>query len=179
MIGMTVIDSNETEVEILGARLQGDALAELIWSGALPAELESARIQIGRLIAGAAIRGAPAPKAEVDVAIAIDPGTSQVRRLHFRAYSDRPAAARGGAVGGVFVLQGGRIQAGGQIGAAADDDESDDIDFDVSAPLRYRDGLPQRSRKNKSVTDFVVTLRDHGSAIAPELDAAARQLLGR
>ena len=166
---------NDRPVEILGVTLNQDQVADLMWGGQIP-EINSFGAAAVFIAAGGAGRVAqPKPDAIVDVAFALDPASGQIHEITVRSYTKSEMA-----VGGrVFRIRagGGGVVVGGPGGD--DEDEKDDKDQQGAAapPLVYKNGLPERSRKKMQVNDYVLTLRDHGQAKAPELDTTAKALL--
>lgn len=166
---------DDRPVETITVTLNADQVAEAAWSGALPSQLVVGGFGAGvfRFAAGGVgggRRAAKKPEAIVDLAIALDPATLLVHRISARAYVDEQ---RGGGMvgGGVFVVRGG-------VGVAEEEEEEEEAEeIDEQGPMRFEDGLPNRSRRKKVVSDFTVRLSDHGTATAPELSPKQKKLL--
>jgi hypothetical protein len=177
---------DDRPIEILSLTLGQEQVGEAFWSGALP---DTPGNPFGggamMLVAGAGGAGggartaAAAPDATVDVALWIDPATSVIHKLHCRVH----AKADAGAFGRVRVVRAGG--AGGAVQVAGDDDEGEDeaeeeaAEAQKDAPLEYVDGLPKRSKKKMSVSDYTVTLKNHGQQQPPALTELQQRLLGR
>jgi hypothetical protein len=179
---------DDRPVEIVTTTLNADQVAELVWTGAIPAALtEPAGFGRMQIVMGGAMGGqggrAPAtpPTSTVDVAIALDPATALVHDVHLRAWTRQDAGMA--AVQRVFVARGGAVQVAG----GADDEEDDEeeqvdeatAEAGKAAPLQFAHCLPLRPRKKTAVMDYRVRLRDHGTHAAPALDAATQKLLAR
>lgn len=179
VVQRTVGAIDDRPVEIVTATLNPDQVAELAWSGTVPDALLSGAVTFGFAAFGGGQRSpAHRPEATVDVAIALDPATSLVHSVHVRSWTKnagngRQVVFRGGA--------GAIVQVAGAGGNDEDEDEEDPpADAKAPAPpMTWENGLPVRPRKKTSVTDFVIRLRDHGTAKAPALGDAPRRLLAR
>ncbi|MBL8752852.1 MAG: hypothetical protein JNK15_06080 [Planctomycetes bacterium] len=175
---------DDRPVEIVSVTLAPDQVVEAIWAGLLPETMAQSAEGGGvfRMIAGGGGGARPvpsAPEAQIDLAIHLDPATGVVHQLHFRGWAKANAGAARLAGGAGVVVVGRALPAGG-----GDDDEDEDEDDGKAepakeAPLAYEHGLPVRPRKKTTVNDCTIRLRDHGQKLAPELDAAAKKLLGR
>ncbi|HEX6810952.1 MAG TPA: hypothetical protein VF384_04940 [Planctomycetota bacterium] len=170
-------------VEVISVSLNAEQVGEAIWSGLLPESLVTPAGGVMFAMGGGNARPvAPTPAATVDLAVTIDPATSLVHQIQFRAWNKENA--RGGAIGGnVFV-----VRAGGGVavqGANDDDDDEEEDEKDAKeagkadAPLTYENGLPVRARKKTTVMDYTVRVLEHGSKQAPALSDAQKKLLGR
>jgi hypothetical protein len=178
---------DDRPIEILSVTLSSEQVAEAVWSGAVPESLVQSLggVMAFRMIGGVgggARPAAPAPNATVDLAIQLDPATSVIHQLHLRSWVEDGAMP--GAMGAVRVFRAGAAVR--VVGGGGDDDEKDAADDekeqpepDANAPLRYEQGLPLRSRKKTSVTDYRIELSQHGQRQAPALDALQQKLLGR
>jgi hypothetical protein len=173
-------------VEILSVTLNDDQVAEAFWSGLLPENVGGlggltvlrggAAMFVG---GGGAKAGPPKPSATVDLAFFVDPATGHLHEVRARTWSSADQAM---AAMGFAGFRAGRVVAGG-----GGDDEQDEEEEAPEAgkaadgkteELQYKDGLPVRPRKKMQVTDYTLKFREHGTAKLPELDAAARTLLG-
>lgn len=167
---------NDRPVEILGVTLNQDQVADLMWGGQIPEVNSFGGAAVFIAAGGGAGRVAqPKPEATVDVAFALDPASGQIHEVTVRSYTKSELA-----VGGrVFRVRagGGGVVVGGPGGDDEDEKDANDQQGAAAPPLVYKNGLPERSRKKMVVNDYVLTLRDHGQAKAPELDAAAKALL--
>jgi hypothetical protein len=176
---------DDRPVEVLTVTLDQEQVSTLVWSGLLPTfgmpglgMVVQMAVQVGGN--GAQARpAAPRPETKVDLALAIDPGTNRLERLHFRMWDKKPDMQGG------FVFVGGP---GGLQAAGTDDDEEDDEadeqdaelpDDTSSQPTLDAFGLPLRRLKNHQIHDFTVRLRDQGTAAEPQLGDLARRLLSR
>jgi hypothetical protein len=168
-------------VEILSVTLNDDQVAEAYWSGLLPENVGGIGgvtvLRGGMAMAvGGAKPAAPKTDATVDLAFYLDPATGQVHEVRARSWSDTDKAM---AAMGVVGFRAAKVAFGG--GDAEEEEEEEEEPKPVAgkaAELQYKDGLPVRPRKKMSVTDYTLKLRDHGTAKPPQLDAAARALLG-
>ena len=180
---------DDKPVEIVTVTLNPDQVTELARGEHVPDVVLSNPFGGFAMFVGggaAALRPeAQKPTATVDLAIAFDPGTSLVQELRFRSWMKDPGNGRN------FVVRGGAgaVRVIG-AGAGGDDDEEDEegekagadkakTDAAADAPMQYENGLPVRPRKKTTVTDFTVRLTEHGTRKTPELDDAAKKLLGR
>ncbi len=168
---------DDRPVEIVTVALSNDQVAEAIWTGAMPEALTMAMSgNVFRLAAGMRAGGraaAQAPDTQIDLAIHLDPATGTVHLLHCRGWTKENA--RGGM--GVVVMR-----AGGAA-KAVDEEEEEEADEAAeekakNAPLVYKNGLPERSRKKTSVCDYTVRFLGHGKTAAPELTNGQKKLLG-
>jgi len=153
-------------VEIVTARLEGDAARDLVWGGIVPEGDEFSRMIVMR--AGGAA-GAPKNDVELDLAFFIDPATKRLLKMRLKCYSKSIAG------GAVFVAAGGGVAV-----AEEEDEEAEEVD-DKKQPLKLKDGLPIRHKaknENWTTVTFDVVFTEHGTAKLPELDAAARAMLG-
>ncbi len=177
----TVGSLDDRPVEIVSATLNADQIAELVWSGLLPEALVTAS-GFGRAIRFAAIGAQagqkrpapPPPTSTVDIAVFLDPATTLVHQIRFRAWTK---ADQGGGAAGVMIVQ----RAGGAA-VVEEDDEEEEAEPDAAAKpatLVYENGLPVRPRKKVSVCDVVVSLHDHGKTTPPPFDETQKALLGR
>ncbi|HLQ38854.1 MAG TPA: hypothetical protein VK348_13680 [Planctomycetota bacterium] len=186
---------HDRPIEILTTMLTADQTAELLWSGLLPAGGGASAVFGRAMVRAVAIGGAgaggakpamPKPEGTVDLAFFVDPSTSQVHQLKVRVWQKDDMV--GGARAFRFnVGGGGAVQVVG-AGGAGDDDDAEDKKAEAQKAENkaaakagipeFTDGLPGRPRKNMSVTDLSFTFHDQGTAKGPELDAAAKALLG-
>lgn len=182
-------------VEVLSVTLIQEQAAALMQSGMLPSAIESPDFgalmakQMAVVMAGqngnaAPARTAPpAPTGTFDLAFYFEPGTGVLHRIAIRSHSK----ANGGFAAGGNVAVAIQVGPGGQ--AVVQQDEGDEDDEDAAskdakttakpaAELEYAAGLPVRPRKKMKVYDFVLDLREHGTAKLPPLDDAQKALLG-
>lgn len=164
---------NDRPVEIISVTLNEEQVGELLWSGSLPATLATSQSNVFRIAQrlGGGGRGRTAatpPDVTIDLAIALDPGTNLVHEIRVRAWTPND----GNNNLGVFVV-------GGAVGGAVDDEEEEEEEEepDENTPLVYENGLPKRPRKKVSVANFTLTLKDHGSHAAAELNERQLRLL--
>ncbi|MCA8977098.1 MAG: hypothetical protein KDC98_20415 [Planctomycetes bacterium] len=167
---------DDRPIEIVTVTLNQDQVADAIWAGALPAALSSGIA--GRVIRLAAGMGggrtaAQKPDTTVDLAIKFDPATGLIHELHFRAYAGQQQGLAGGRNIVIQQFGAGQVRVGGNDEA----EEEEETEPEPGAPLQFENGLPRRSRKQKSVTDFSVRLTEHGQATAPALSDAQKKLL--
>jgi hypothetical protein len=156
----------DRDVMLYSTTLTGAAAEELGLCGAMPRGGGRMMVMIG----GA---GAPQPKAEVtvDLAVSVDPATGHVLRVHAKSY------AKSELPGNV------QVRFAGADGVEFDSGEAEEEAADEAGqagPLEYSKGLPKRKLDKKtSLTEFDVSFSQHGEAKKPELTDAARALLGR
>jgi len=161
---------DDRPVELISVTLNAEQVGELLWAGLLPQALTSntlfanVAVQFGGNNNGRA--AAQLPKATLDLAIALDPGTGLVHQLRARSWSDTNVN------GGVFVFP-----AGNQAAGEDEEEEEEEDEIDDDGPLVYERGLPKRSRKDKSVVDFTLTFTHHGEQPKPALNETQQQLL--
>jgi hypothetical protein len=162
---------NDRAVEIVSVTLNSDQVSEMIWSGALPLSLTESgainMIAIGQQFgANKQLRpAARAPEATIDLAISIDPGTNLVHSIRARAWAkDDP--------NGMAVFIGGNIANNGD-----EEEDEEEEDPDANAPLVYEDGIPKRSRKDRTVSDWDLRLMEHGQHAPTPLSDKQKQLL--
>ena len=123
--------------------------------------------------AGGAIitRGGGGPvSVTFDIALFFDPATKRLERARFKSYADYGQAGR------LIAVQPGA----GNVQVEVRDVEDEKPEADPAQPTQIEDGLPVRNGRQFHTT-FVhsldVTFRDHGTAKAPALDAAAEKML--
>lgn len=171
---------DDRPVEIVTVTLNPDQVTELLRGEHVPESLlqnPMAAFQIA--IGGGGGGGAPQrpeaqkPQATVDIAIAFDPGTSLVQELRFRSWMKDDGNGRN------FFIRGGGAGAVRVVGGNAQNDDEDDDKDAAAGPMKFDNGLPVRPRKKTYVMDFSLRIDEHGTKKAPELDAAAKKLLGR
>lgn len=184
VVQRTVGSLDDRPIEILSVALNADQVAELAWTDALPDALLADAMNFRFALMGAAggqRAAAQAPTGTVDLAIAIDPGTSLVQNLHFRCWTKTDGNQRvvfGGRAGGVVQVVGGAKPAGADDNDETDDEKSEDAKA-ADGPLSYQDGLPKRMRKRMQVMDYTVRLTEHGTKKAPDLSPPVLELLRR
>lgn len=165
---------DDKPVEIITVTLNDDQVADAVWSGMLPSALVSGfagnvfRIALGGR--GGGRQAAPKPDAIVDLAITLDPATSLVHQLKFRVYTK---ADQG--FGRNVVIQ--RVGGGAVVAEEKEEAEEEEAEGEPGAPLQFIDGLPKRSRKKQSVSDYTIRLRQHGEAAGPALTDEQKKLL--
>lgn len=177
-------------VEFLSVALTPEHVAELLYRSALPNMNTGANVfRAVQFIALGAAKPAgrqapPLPSDPVDLAIAIDPAAGIVHRLQFRTWAknlgNRVIFAAGGNV--VRAQAAARVVVGQPLNVAPKENKEEgegDAKPPAEAPLRYRDGLPERPCQGLQVSDYTIVLRDHGKAVAPKLDGELQQLLMR
>lgn len=173
---------DDRPVEIVTVTLNGDQVLDLAWSGALPEALVANAMPLRFAMFGGGKRQAPPrPEATLDLAIALDPGTSLVQQLHFRSWTKDDGNGQRVVIGGGA----GVMRVVGRNAAGNDEEDEDEgekkpaDDTKPPAPMQYENGLPMRPRKKMAVMDYTVRLADHGSKKGPMLDGAQQKLLGR
>lgn len=169
---------DDKPIEILTAELSAEDVAEATWSGALPELAGWAGAMIVQMAGGgqAARPAAAAPDATVDLAVLLDPATGLVHEIRARGWSKMAVAGAR-----QFVVAGGgvvRFQRAAPQQEEGDDEKAAKDTGPVDGSVIDENGLPVRSRKNTSVTDFTVRLRDHGKKSPPPLTDAQQRLLG-
>jgi hypothetical protein len=143
-------------VEIVTADVRSEWLRDLCWSGAMPA-MTTDWVMLASVVAMAQQPRAPAtmPRADVTLALWIDPATRLVQQLHVRTrvHEDRD----------VDCL----------IGAPPPPAAAPATGFDEK-------GLPIYARQmNAPVADFTLRLTEHGAKQATPLTDDQKKLLGR
>lgn len=174
---------DDRPVETVTVTLSPDQVAEALYIGLLPPALAGQSGGFGAMVfqVVGGRRGArpapPPPDAVVDLAVAFDPATDLVQRLHFRSWSKQDGTVRQfGARGGVAVV---RVAAGVQIAGQPPDEGEEPAEGEAKPgePLRYENGLPLRPRRKMAVVDYTVRLTEHGAPPAIALDDATKKLL--
>lgn len=181
VVQRTVGSLDDRPVEILSVTLNPDQVAALAWTATLPNAVlaDSTNFRFALMAAAGGNRTpAQAPDVTIDLAIAIDPGTSLVQNLHFRCWSKTDGNQRVVFAGGAVQVMGGAKPASADENDADDDEKTDDTKK-ADAPLSYQDGLPKRPRKRMQVMDYTVRLTEHGTRKAPELSPLVTKLLRR
>jgi hypothetical protein len=168
----------DQDVLVLALTLEGDAAADFALSGALPpvASLSGRTITLAR---GMAARPQPQPETTVDIGLFIEPQGGDVLRVRAKVYEK-------GAPGGApqFVVAGAPAGGGGfQVAVPAREAEKEDKDKekekDSGEPV-YKKGLLERKMGQRDSSMYLkVDFTDLGKAKPPELDEAAKRLLGR
>lgn len=168
---------DDRPVEILTVTLTPEQVTAAMWGGTVP---KPAAGMGGFAVRAMMAAGAGAPKpvipkpdAILDLAVVIDPAAAVVHSITVRSHqkNDMPGGGRM-----VVVAQGGGAQV---VNGGDDEEEDEDADAKLkAAPLQFKDGLPQRPRKQMVVWDYSLELKDLGTAKAPELSAATKALLG-
>lgn len=155
---------DDRPIEIVTMHAACDAAGELIWAGVVPEGDDTSGMVMFRMGGGGA---APKDDVELDLAFFIDPATKRLLRVRLACY-------RKPAMGGFVVALGG--------GAGGDEEEEEaEPDDGKPHPLRFKDGLPIRSKRkseNWTKVHYDVTFAEHGTAAATPLDERARHLLG-
>lgn len=168
---------DDRPVETVTIHLEGDAALELVWSGLLPEGSDPFGRSVVFRVAGGAVPAPPKPDLALDVAVAIDPATRLVHRIHLKSYTKSKVM---GAAGVQVAFAGGVVVAGANAGEEEEEEDEDKVE-PANKPLVFKDGLPVRKHKKTEqpvTVTFEARLSEHGSAKPIELDAKARQLLG-
>jgi hypothetical protein len=158
---------------VLALTLEGEAAVDFALSGALPPVAS-----FGGMImrAGGGPRP-PQPQVTVDLGLFVEPQGGDVLRVRAKVYEK--------GVGGGFrvAVAGGPGGAGGaggfQVAAPAEPEKEADKAKE-GGELVYKKGLPERRMGQQDSSMYLkVDFSDLGKAKPPELDEAAKRLLGR
>lgn len=167
-------------IEILTARLEGDAARELTWNSFVPEGSELGGFAVFAAGVGGVQPAPPRNDVEIDLAFSIDPASKRLLRLRAKVYMKSANA-----MGQVVIARAGGAIVGGQE-EEEDEEEADKPEKGAKkaateAPLKFVDGLPVRTKPKKenwTIATNDLRFHDHGTAKVPELDPAARNLLG-
>lgn len=161
--------ANNKPVETYTFSVTGDRAQNLLWAGAIPEPSggsSTGAVQMVMVGGGGAFAARPAKgKVTIDVAVSLDPATSLVHAVKIRTYSKGTAFARAVIVGGGFGQK-----------EEEEEEEEEEKEFDPQNP-KFKHGLPVRKKKDKTFMKFDIQLKQHNSAVLPDLDARARALL--
>lgn len=156
----------DKDVTTYGLHFAGETAEELTLCGVLPRPAAGPVM----VMIGGGHDDPPKSEVTVDLAVTVDATSGFVVRVHSKTYSksELPGNFQ------VRIADGNGVE----IEQADDDDEAKEKPTTTAAALEFSKGLPKRKLDKKtSLSEFDVSLTQHGTAKAVELTDAAKALL--